>query len=89
MGGSYRFQPHDFFYGVLITETSEEVAKVIRAMEKEAMAIEENIIDICIEMKGGIGWTEAWSLTPTTRNTMVGRINQHNRRMSGDTTEYF
>lgn len=72
-----------------MTEDGDGIAKIIRTMEKEAKMIEETIIDICLQMKGGIGWTEAWSLTPITRNIMIGRINEHNRRMSGDTTEYF
>lgn len=72
-----------------MTQDSDLIAKVIGTLEKEAKNIEETIIDICIHMRGGINWSEAWTLIPTTRNTMIDHINEHNRKMSGDTTEYF
>lgn len=72
-----------------MTQDPEQIAKVIGTFEKEAKAIEDVTIDICLNMRGGIGWEEAWGLTPSMRDNIITHINEFNRKMSGDNTEFF
>lgn len=72
-----------------MTQDHKLIAEVVGTFEKEAKLIENSIIDICIHMKGGITWNEAWGLIPTTRANIIDRLNDYNKKMAGDTTEYF
>lgn len=53
-----------------------EIKNLLEQYKDQSEKIEENIIEICYHMKGGISWLEAWSMSPLQRNKIVEYINK-------------
>lgn len=71
-----------------MTARPEQIAEVIQDMEKQAEHIEQQIIDICYSMNGGIPWDDAWNSSHTTREKIVTAVNKRIRAANGDKREY-
>lgn len=50
--------------------------------------LQDQIVDICYFMKGGITWNEAWSLSFSDRERIVKILNKRHKEESGDTKDY-
>lgn len=66
----------------------DEILQYIRSMEKDVEAVENQIIDICYWMKGGITLNEGWALPHYRRQLIVTSLNEKIRKQSGDTREF-
>lgn len=68
---------------------SEEIVSYLQDLKKEQEIIEDQIFDIAYWMKGGLPLDQAYLLTHTQRNKLIKKIEHINRKMSGDTREFF
>jgi hypothetical protein len=57
-------------------------------MERGADNVEQQIIDICFAMNGGITWDQAWNISFKTRERIVKSVNKKQQQMSGSKKEY-
>jgi hypothetical protein len=53
-----------------------------------ADSVEQQIIDICFAMNGGITWNEAWNISFKTRERIVKAVNKKNQQLSGSKKEF-
>jgi hypothetical protein len=67
---------------------SDALKDLLKKLEDDGINLKEQLIDICIFMKGGISWDEAWGLSYLDRELIVKRLNKRLKEQSGDKTEY-
>ena len=66
---------------------SAKIQSTIQDFDKDIGNIEQQIIDICYHMKGGISWESGWMLSHSERERIISSINAKLKAMSGDTKQ--
>lgn len=60
----------------LLAATPEEIQHILHEMTEESRAITKSITDIVTYSNGGVGWSEAWSMSPESRKTIAKSIGE-------------
>jgi len=66
-----------------MTAPVEDIAEIIKNMESDISAIENQLVDICFHMKGGIPWDIAWTLSHADRERIIKSVNDKLQKMNG------
>lgn len=66
----------------LLTLNVELIQGEINRMRSESKAIKKTIAELCIYMKGGITWDEAWRLSPDMRTLLYTSLKSYYEKSS-------
>lgn len=66
----------------------EQIGDLIQSYAKDAMALKEQVVDICYAMKGGIEYDSAWAMSFEDRETAVRVMNRRIKEENPGGPEY-
>lgn len=61
---------------------------LIERYRRESTQLEEQIVDLCYFMKGGLEWNSAWELSYRDRETIVKVLNRRIKEQNPSGKEY-
>jgi hypothetical protein len=65
-----------FFYRVIRSKDSEEIAQLIAGLGEQSQSILESVLDIVYYMRGGVTYTEAMFMSAAERTSATQMINK-------------
>lgn len=66
----------------------EQVTDLIERYQRESQQLEEQIVDLCYFMKGGLEWNSAWELSYRDRETIIKVLNRRIKEQNPRGKEY-
>ena len=61
----------------LLAASPERIQEILKELEAKSEAIKTEIIELIWIMKGGLSWSDAWSMSFNSRRTMVHIITEN------------